>query len=193
MKKLFYVLMILLSSFAASISHLPGYAKSGNDIEIKLLSEREQFKSPFDFTVNIKYLNKNLYNEKTFLSFHFYDMNGNEIFWEGERIPFKINNSGETKVPFSLNLKDYPNAEGLKSGYLQFDIIDEKNAYWYSTSNEIRLYADKINYEESSLNQFVVTLKSAITEKPVVFFVNTVCLAAFIFFFIRFKSTASNL
>lgn len=183
MRKLFFVFIVLFFSFSVSIFQLPGDAKSENDVEIKVLSGREQFTSSFDFTVNIKYLNQDLYNEKNFLSFHFYNVNGNEILWEGERIPFKLENDGETMVSFSLNLNDYPIIKDLKSGYLQFDIIDEKNAYWFSTSNEIRFFADKINYDESFLKQFVATLESAITDKPAIFLINSVCLAVFIFFF----------
>ena len=192
MRKLFFVFIVLFFSFNVSIFQLPGYAKSENDVEIKVLSGREQFTSSFDFTVNIKYLNQELYNEKNFLSFHFYDVNGNEILWEGERIPFNLENDGETMVSFSLNLNDYPIVKDLKSGYLQFDIIDEKNAYWFSTSNEIRFFADKINYDESFLKQFVVTLKSAITDKPAIFLINSVCLAVFIFFLIRLKRAARS-
>lgn len=193
MRSPFLLIIIFFLSFTTSIFASLGYAESDNDVEIKVISERKLVASTLDFTLSINYHNQDLYNEENFLSFHFYDEEDKVLHWEGERIPFKIDSGGGTKVSFSLNLNDYPNVKGLKNSYLQFDIIDEKNAYWFSTNDEIRFFADRISYDKGFLTQNVVTIKSAITDKPAIFLVNSVCLTIFIFFFFKLKKSASNL
>ena len=77
-----------------------------------------------------------LYNENVLLSFHLLDENGESLQFENERYPLVMdgNQSWQTVM---LSKDSCPAEWKDKNLQIQFDLVDEKNSFWFSDNTAV--------------------------------------------------------
>lgn len=163
------------------------WAESGEEVTIHVDSRLKQHSSHFPADITVTFSDKQLLNEKVFLSYHIYDANDKEILWEGSRIPLVMNDLGTAVLTVDLDLNLVLPAESLHYIKLVFDIVDEKNAYWFSQNKNIHFVTDQIVVDQSLSNKFVGTINSVVMDTPIIFAVNFVFFMVSIYFLLRIK------
>uniref|UniRef100_UPI00286F52A7 hypothetical protein n=1 Tax=Anaerosporobacter sp. TaxID=1872529 RepID=UPI00286F52A7 len=119
--------------------------------------------------------NTKVINEYTYLSYHLYDKTGDVILYENERIPINLDKQGEMLTVISINLKTISNKDIKKGVVIQFDIVDEEKAYWFSNDASIGLDASSITFQNNYLKRVGLEIKKEILDNQIVFFINILC------------------
>ncbi len=87
------------------------------------------------------------YNDELYLSYHIYDKKGELLAFEGERIKIEIGPGDEVRgFPVALDLADFPETEKELDAVIAFDIVDQKNAFWFSMNSEVNFQAASVIY-----------------------------------------------
>lgn len=191
-KNIAIILIIIQISLSLGI---PVGAYKSTDITIKLLSDKNVFSSKFETELEIDFLNKDLYNKNVYASYHIYDKNGNEILFEGLRLPILIDSSYKAKVKFIFDLEKAVNIDSSQiidvknNKYLRikFDIVDQENLYWYSKNKDINFSTCEVVYENSFIKKFNYINLNAFRTHPFIFILNILIFIISICFIIRIR------
>ncbi|GGG63341.1 hypothetical protein [Paenibacillus radicis (ex Gao et al. 2016)] len=177
-----FIIMCLLSIKATTI-----YATPSEDVNIIVNSEKDQYSKMFDVDLTVQFNKEELYNDQVYLAYHLYDINNKEILWEGQRFPISVNDKGISYVKQTINLES--GLSSLKDNYVKvvFDLVDEKNTYWFSLNPKVKVSSEVIIFNNDYFKKFVGTLKLSFTNHPVIFSVNAAFFVLFIFFFFRIR------
>lgn len=92
--------------------------------------------------VTVEFANLELYHDQVKLSWHIYDSAGTELLFENERYPFSVEN-GRAEVPVNIQLPDL----GVEDVCIRFDLVDEKNVFWFSTNSELNMCGAEVTAE----------------------------------------------
>ncbi|GAC41574.1 hypothetical protein [Paenibacillus popilliae] len=176
--------IILLSVIGATATVL---ADSVSDLSIVVNSEKKQYNNHFNVDARIIFSRNELYNEKVYLSYHVYDKDNNPILWEGERFPIVMGEDGIGNSNFILDMGKHSETLNLDNAVIKFDLVDEKNAYWFSGNQEINFSSDGIIYKNNFLKRNVESFMSAIHNSPIIFGINMLMLISFIYVLYRIK------
>ncbi|QCT04494.1 hypothetical protein E6C60_3789 [Paenibacillus algicola] len=171
MRKPFLLLTIFFIVIANGGSIM---AKPDNTVKIEVNTEEEQFSLRFSVDLTIKFQDKELYNNKTYLSYHIYDTNDNELLWEGERFPFNINSIGLAQQSIELDLETIAASNDSKNLKVEFDLINESEEYWYSTNSDVQFQTDTILVDQSYFKRFIGTFKNSFLNSPIIFSLNLI-------------------
>ena len=155
-------------------------AGSESDVSIIVNSDQEQYTKQLDVDVTVKFNKQELYNDQVYLSYHVYDSEHNEILWEGQRFPLSVDNLGKGRLQTVINLKTGVVPLDDKQLVVEFDLVDEMNLYWFSSTPHISLSSDQITYVDSFLSKFRGTLVTSIDRHPVIFSINAIILMLFV-------------
>lgn len=162
----------------------------GEDVSIMISSnDKEQYSKQFDANVTINFIQKDLYNENVYLSYHVVDDNGKEILWEGKRFPLSFDSDGKTSMNVNLDLSYGTPTANVHKGKIKFDLVDEENAYWFSTNTEISFSSEEINLDDSFSKRLFGTLAASIGNNPIIFSVNLICFLIFVLSFYKIKKS----
>lgn len=187
MKKAGTALLIFFS--VLMFIHTSVFADSNNDVIINVTSAKETYSVQFNVDLKIQFINKELYNEKIYLAYHLYDRNNNELLWEGQRFPIRLNDNGVGEVNINADLST--GLKPLKAEYalIKFDLVDEKNTYWFSTNPEVKMMTDDIVYTDDYMKKFISSLISPVAENPFTFGVNIIFFLLCIFLFYKINKS----
>jgi hypothetical protein len=191
--KRYFSATILLLIFFVMVLVIPVSASEKAGATIKLLSENKVFSPRFETEIKIEFLDKNLYNKDVFVSYHVYDEKNNELLFEGLRLPIKVDESYNAKVKFSFDLSKAINidsSQGIdlkKYDYLKikFDMVDQKNIYWFSLNKNIKFNTCEVVYENKFFKKFGYVYQKAIEKHPIIFIVNLVVCLGVIYLIFR--------
>lgn len=174
MKKTLLITFTLLCCFFISISKV--FANDMiYDVKIMPTSEEEVYNKNLQSIVTVEFKTKELYNSKVYLSYHILGENNDVLVNENQRVPFKLNENGTAKVTLSINLEDLEETKKAKKLFIKYDLVDEKNVYWFSTKNDIIFETFSTVYTDNTFKKVVRSLKLEIIHNPIVFFVNILC------------------
>ncbi|MCK8489218.1 hypothetical protein M0651_18760 [Paenibacillus sp. MBLB2552] len=171
MKKIFFCSVILYIFF----NTITASASASANVTISVNS-KSQYSKTFTADVNVLYKNKELYNDNVFLSYHVFDSNHQLIRWEGERFPFKLDSKNDVTVSLQVDISSDLKQMNKQEAYVEFDLVDEEHAFWYSTKPEINLYTEQIKYSNNIYLEFYYTLSNAYNENRVIFIGNLIFL-----------------
>ncbi len=102
----------------------------------------------FAVDVMVKFDDMSLYNDQVYLSYHIVDENGEEILFENQRIPVNL------EAPFMTMYVDCAGLEelaGRDSAIIQFDLVDQKNIYWFSQKTDISFQSTSVVFDRAWL------------------------------------------
>ena len=141
-----------------------------------------QVTKTFSVPLTIDFQDENLYHEQVYLSYHLYDGEGNEIRFECDRLPIPAPEGTLSHMTVAINLGKYEETAQQQMVKVQFDIVDERNAFWYANTGALSLNADTITFENSLLKRMYLVPLQAIQKHPVIFAVNIAVLIGFVYF-----------
>lgn len=148
-------------------------AQEKSDVELTFDSSK-QFSNPFNIDVGIIFNDPSLYNQYVFLSYHVYDIQDQELIWEGKRTVIKMKTKEEGYSNIDVDLSSIPGFEKMKSLKIKFDLVDEQNVYWFSKNSKISFSSKELIYEKSTVGNLVKTLNNAYKEHVFISILNIV-------------------
>lgn len=144
---------------------LPVHAE--ND-DIQILAGQEVIYSAEDaIGVSVVFLNRELYNEHISLAYHVKDSEGNILQYETSRYPVAINEDGVATVTVNVNVSDIKTEKGIM--FLEFDLVDEQNLFWFSDRENINFQTSIVRCETKGFNRLANYLKQEIGRRPIAF------------------------
>ncbi len=150
-------------------------AENNFDVQIIPITESEVYNKDFESEVEIIFSNENLYNEQVYLSYHIFNQNNELLVPENQRVPINLDSNGKSRVKLNITLNDIKELKNEKILYITYDLVDEKNQYWFSTDKDIRFDTFSILYEYNNLKRIQMSLKLEILNNPIIFVINILC------------------
>lgn len=101
-----------------------------------------------EITVNarVTFNDPSLYNEGVKISYKLYSPDMEPLATENERYPLEFN--GQTgRAVLDLKLSDVREASGYDEMIIIFDLVDEKNVYWFKDSDLVDLKQETVRYK----------------------------------------------
>lgn len=127
--------------------------------------------------ITVSFEDPALYHDEVKLSWHIYDTDGEELVFENERLVLPEVNNGQCVIPVNVDLRD----TGAKAFSVRFDLVDEKNAFWFSQSGLIELRSVEPIYRYNLFREMIGVLTGVVTEQPVLLAINVlldICIVA---------------
>lgn len=168
-KIIIYMNMVLL------LFLLPLYARAVQDADVVItnMSYEEEFSEKFESEVTVCFLNKDLYNDDVFLSYHVFDASGNDLLqYENQRIKIRLDDKGEMKCTIAIDLEEV--LRDTDTVIVRYDIVDQSNLYWFADNSEISLSTIDIKCRIDRSSATIRTLKSGVMSHPIIFAINFV-------------------
>lgn len=157
------------------------------DVSIQLCETPQVGDAEIAATVLIKFSEMDLYNDNIYLSYHIYDAGGDAIINENQRVKIDLDNQGTQRLELTIN---YSEAKAITKDdrlVVIFDIVDEKNAFWFSDKDSIVFSSAKIDTHRTVAEK----LLAEIGESKVIFGINitvsVICIIAVIFQYRKYK------
>lgn len=167
------------------------FIQSDNNFSKVIIScdKTETYLYDIDTILSIKFDDLSLYNEGVKLSYRVYDKNMNIISQENERFAFELSDTNSAQLNLHIDLLKC----GVKNGndaIIVFDIVDEKNIYWFAESNNVTLETATIKCSYNFIKNLVNVPLNVIKKQPVQLGINIV---AVIFLFILIMNLRKSL
>ena len=160
---------VLLFSFCSMASE---------DVEVLINNTKavDKFDREFDIMLDVQFKKFEAYNPQVNLSYHIYnDDTGELVQFENDRLPLVIDTEGLSTNSLHLDLRSYGKIKNLR---VVFDLIDEKNDFWFSEKQDMNFRAYSIVLCNDKWLKLQNALKTELSEAPIIFAVNIcVCLS----------------
>lgn len=179
----------LVCLFILMSSHFSAFANSINDVNIDVISNKDQFLKQFDVTLKIQFSKTMLFNNEVFLAYHVYDSKNNEILWEGKRHSIVVNENGKSEISLKIDLQSELKLIDVTKTVIKFDLVDEKNNYWFSTNPEINLLTDEITYTKNTFKEMIEVVVGTVNKSPIIFYINVIFFIVFLLMFLKIKKS----
>lgn len=177
-KKGFYGIMVAF--FILYTNCLVGQAgESIPDVGIQLMDKPQISDIDISAKLEIKFNDVNYYNDQIYLSYHIFDDMGDVVKNENERVKIDLDADGRQILEVEIDMIEAKQLAGHDNLYIEFDVIDEKSACWFST--------EAMNFGTTSI-KFNTTLSEKLYEEvysDLVIFVLNVTVAILFGFFAR--------
>lgn len=154
-------LMMIVAGVAGTGAMWVHGREESSDVEIRLVEDAQFSDTGIGVVLEICFNDLSYYNEQTYLSYHIFDYEGNTVIGENERT--KINLDEEQKQRISLQI-DMNEAKSLVSDdnlFVTFDIVDEKNAYWFSDYEKMDFRTEKIDFHQSIMQKVIDEIRNS--------------------------------
>lgn len=102
-------------------------------------------------TVLTTFYDQTLYNDQVYLSYHILDSDGETLVAENQRLPLRLNKSGLASTTVIVNCANLPELSGKETAQIQFDLVDEKNAFWFSAHPNVSFDAETLQFDRGAL------------------------------------------
>lgn len=183
--KPFSVILILLAiCFQTLSTNIRTYAQSSDKSPaaiITVLSRDKTSLNKIKAKIELCFLDPSLYNDYIYLSYHVYGKiseNGEEELVAFENPRYKVVLDETNK--FFIEIDIVFDNEKYKELYVEFDIVDEINAYWFGLVSPPILQSENIIYKYDLLYSLVEPIINSFFEQPVILIINIILFALFI-------------
>ena len=122
--------------------------------------------------LSIWFENPALYHEQVKVSWHIYGADGTCLAYENERLALPPLEDGKTTVPIAVDFSSSEAVSGEKAFTLRFDLVDEKNGFWFSEYGPVALQAAEARYQYRLGSEMLAVMKYAVTEQPLLLGLN---------------------
>lgn len=162
-------------------------AEPTTDVSVQLSETPQVGDAEITAMVLIKFNDENLYNDNVYLSYHIFDTAGNAVINENQRVKIDLDNQGTQMLELTIN---YTEAKAISKDdrlVVIFDIVDEKNAFWFSDKDSIVFSSAKIDTHRTVAERLLMEIE----ESKVIFGINitvsVICIIAIIFQYRKYK------
>lgn len=118
---------------------------------IVIPKEQEYTSEGIQVELSLEFMDPALYHEELYMSYHILDMSGNMLYQEGQRIPIPPIHDGMGDISFSVACANIPEISGEEQVQIQFDIVDQKNSYWFLDRGLIEQQGEEVYFDRSKL------------------------------------------
>lgn len=144
MKKISVFFMLLMLLFPA--------ARAVGDGVTITAGQPAYTETGFTADIDVQFYDRALYNDQVLLSYHIYGEDGEMLVAENQRIAFELNDQGTATVPVTVACADLPELAEIERALVQFDLVDQKNAFWFSGNDSIGFQTASITFDRSLLH-----------------------------------------
>lgn len=142
-----------------------------SDVKITVISEQKAYEKEFTAEVQVSFYNQDFYNDEIFLSYHILkkEKDGTEeiLEFENPRVKVVLDESGTAVIKLQATLKEL-----IDGAYLEFDLVDESNLFWFSYNQAICLSTDRIELLDRPIYRQIVHFKQAVKNETGIFIIN---------------------
>jgi hypothetical protein len=136
-----------------------------NAVEIQVINKDKINSQKFNVIVKVHFYDVSLYNEEVYLSYHIYDLSGNVVKFENERYHMTLDDNNDFIQNIVVdNIDD--------SCIVKFDIVDQKNIFWFLGNENIEKEFAEIKQERNMLTTALNNILYSIKEDIFLFLVN---------------------
>lgn len=184
-----HTLLAIISIFSI-VFPIDAYADEAtkSNVNISIMSEKNTYSPTIDCEVKVSYEDEKLYNNGQFLSYHIYDSSNKLLNLEGARIPITLNE----KMDFKIDLNNYIDLKSINEAHIVFDIVDQNQAYWMSTNNNIELKSEDIKYEKDEFKRITNMYKTQFGGNKIVVLLNIIPWLLAIIFLVKRRNKSSK-
>jgi len=168
------------------ILNLSFLVQAESDNEISILSNTQTiYERQTELSVDLFFSDLSYYNDQCYLSYHVWDADHNMLQYENARIPIKLDKNGEGNIAVQVNLS------GLKGKcfYITFDIVDEKNQFWFSDNSNIEMNSVEVECVLNGIKRIVVLVNNEVKSSPIIFGINFLCFVVSFFMLYKIKKS----
>ena len=97
----------------------------------------------------VSFTDTSLYNEQIYLSYHVLDENGEMLVAENQRLPVSLDKGYAAHMAVTIYYETLPSLSDPATAKIQFDLVDQKNAFWFALSPEVDFQTEEIVYDNS--------------------------------------------
>lgn len=167
------IMLVLTICFIFTVPMYNVQAEENNATTVKVLENEYVGNGKLKLTVECYIGDDSLINDQLKLSYHVWNEDKTEyISYENLRIPICTDGNRDNIVEFDVAF-DKPKT----SAWICFDIVDEKNGFWYAGSPGVNFQSEDVFYTYSHIDNLKTICK-------VNFSKNAVCLSANILVFV---------
>lgn len=167
--------MALTVPFNASADEQPA-------VSVSVIGRKDFANQVFTAKVRVQFNDPSLYNGQLFLSYHIYsdsEFHASTVdgIFENERYPLVLdeNYCAEYEIPIDCS------QTGFENSYVQFDIVDTANVFWYYLLDDSSKYSlDMIHSVDDPVKAWLDGYVDAIAARPFIFVVNVIVFAGVI-------------
>lgn len=145
--------------------------KEISDVKITVISEQKAYEKEFTAEVQVSFYNQDFYNDEIFLSYHILkkEKDGTEeiLEFENPRVKVVLDESGTAVIKLQATLKEL-----IDGAYMEFDLVDESNLFWFSYNQAICLSTDRIELLDRPIYRQIVHFKQAVKNETGIFIIN---------------------
>lgn len=142
-----------------------------SDVKITVISEQKAYEKEFTAEVQVSFYNQDFYNDEIFLSYHILkkEKDGTEeiLEFENPRVKVVLDESGTAVIKLQVTLKEL-----IDGAYMEFDLVDESNLFWFSYNQAICLSTDRIELLDRPIYRQIVHFKQAVKNETGIFIIN---------------------
>lgn len=142
-----------------------------SDVKIMVISEQKAYEKEFTAEVQVSFYNQDFYNDEIFLSYHILkkEKDGTEeiLEFENPRVKVVLDESGTAVIKLQVTLKEL-----IDGAYMEFDLVDESNLFWFSYNQAICLSTDRIELLDRPIYRQIVHFKQAVKNETGIFIIN---------------------
>ncbi|MCX4269583.1 MAG: hypothetical protein OSJ62_13120 [Lachnospiraceae bacterium] len=142
-----------------------------SDVKITVISEQKAYEKEFTAEVQVSFYNQDFYNDEIFLSYHILkkEKDGTEeiLEFENPRVKVVLDESGTAVIKLQATLKEL-----IDGAYMEFDLVDESNLFWFSYNQAICLSTDRIELLDRPIYRQIVHFKQAVKNETGIFIIN---------------------
>ncbi len=142
-----------------------------SDVKIMVISEQKAYEKEFTAEVQVSFYNQDFYNDEIFLSYHILkkEKDGTEeiLEFENPRVKVVLDESGTAVIKLQATLKEL-----IDGAYMEFDLVDESNLFWFSYNQAICLSTDRIELLDRPIYRQIVHFKQAVKNETGIFIIN---------------------
>lgn len=102
-------------------------------------------------TVETVFHDPGLYHENVFLSFHVFDMDEELLLFENQRLPLAPDETGTARNEVLIDFAGMPELENVPQAQVLFDLVDEKNVFWFSSRADLAFQSASVVFEREKL------------------------------------------
>lgn len=100
--------------------------------------------------ITISFSDMGLYNEEVYFSYHVLAEDGSILRYENERIPLSLEN-GVARLEVYIPCASFPELEAVELARIQFDLVDQRNVYWFSDRGYLEASGEYVQFERGNL------------------------------------------
>ncbi len=174
-----FYLFLIFFMFVSCMGATSLFAKDqAAPVEMKMLSEEEVYTRSFHVKLKVRFLDAAYYNDNLHVSYHLMDSEtGADIQYENLRIKVpEPSADGFSEVETDVSLDEFDKDQKLT---LQFDIVDQENAFWFSDKME-NMRMPEVRYVNDRWKGILAGLKKEVLDAPVIFGINMITACIFI-------------